>query len=74
MGDDVSEPSPYVVIRPAPDLPPGYLPPGWDGRWLHREAVDASTAYGDAAAHPTGRYETRGDGERAEVLEIRPAR
>jgi len=62
----------YVVIRPAADLPPGTLHPDWDGRWLLRDpgfAVDRTQF--DQVAFATGRYETRDDGERAEVFEVR---
>jgi hypothetical protein len=65
----------YIVIRPGPDLPAGFLPTDWDGRWLDRDlpappdlAETRDVVLG--RAHATGRYETRGDGERAEVFEV----
>lgn len=73
----VSEPD-YVVIRPAPDLPPGFVPPHWDGRWLDRADMPfgpppADGTWSTATAVPTGRFEVRdSDGAVAEVYEVRP--
>lgn len=65
----------YIVVRPASDLPAGFLPDYWDGRWidledLHRRrpAIDV----GEAVAIPTGRFEVRDDGAVAEIYEVRP--
>lgn len=71
----MSEPD-YIVVRPAPTLPPGFLPPGLDGKWFDRamfpEGVGAYS-WGDAVAIATGRFEVRdSDGAVAEVFEIRP--
>lgn len=65
----------YAVIRPADDLPPGFLSPVWDGRWI-KLPVPTYLAWlrGDypiAKAYPTSRYETRSDGAVAEVYEVR---
>lgn len=78
MSDDPD----YVVIRPAPDLPPGFLPSRWDGLWLDRSTMESVAGYrpGDAAAKgwgegvavPTGQFEYREDGAVAEVWEVRP--
>jgi hypothetical protein len=65
----------FAVIRPSADLPEGFLPEHLDGKWV--ELGDASDIqYGDwggnsLVAVPTGRHETRDDGERAEVFEVR---
>lgn len=69
----MSEPD-YIVIRPAPDLPPGFLPAHLDGRWYDREDIPWRAGYGpnDAVAVPSGRFEVRDDGAVAEVYEIRP--
>lgn len=66
----------YVVIRPAPGLPNGFLPPHWDGRWIDRATVPECYASPDpsmstATAVPTGRFEVRDDGVVAEVFEVR---
>jgi hypothetical protein len=64
-----------IVVRPAPDLPPGFLPADLDGKWfdvsLMPEGIE-SFSYGDAVAVPSGRFETREDGAVAEVYEVRP--
>lgn len=65
----------YIVVRPAPDLPPSFLPPGLDGKWVDRTMLpeDASPyRWGDAVAVATGRFEARDDGAVAEVFEVRP--
>jgi hypothetical protein len=72
----MSEPD-YIVIRPALDLPAGFLPEREDGRWYDRNDVPygppAGASPGDAVAVPTGRFEVRdSDGAVAEVLEVRP--
>jgi hypothetical protein len=73
----MSEPD-YVVIRPAPGLPDGFLPPHWDGRGIDRATVpQVYTPPGahmtSATAVPTGRFEVRDDGAVAEVFEVRGA-
>ena len=63
----------YIVVRPATDLPPGFLPPEMDGRWFDVEQLPP--AWGDlgmAVAVPSGRFEVRDDGAVAEVYEVRP--
>jgi hypothetical protein len=64
----------YIVIRPAPDLPPGFLPSQLDGRWYDGNAIPhgARLQVGGAVAVPTGRFEVRDDGAVAEVYEVRP--
>lgn len=68
----------YIVIRPHPDLPPGYLPPHLDGRWYDRNEIPEgfgtpSHDPTETVAVPTGRFEVRDwDGAVAEVYEIRP--
>lgn len=72
----------YIVIRPAPDLPPGFLPERENGRWYDRATlpqVDAESSlhalirYGGGVAVATGRFEVRDyDGAVAEVYEVRP--
>ncbi|MCP9947353.1 hypothetical protein [Actinomadura madurae] len=70
----------YMVIRPAADLPDGFLPDGMDGKWFDRSQLPkgpgdghATTArMGGAVAVATGRFETREDGAVAEVYEVRP--
>jgi hypothetical protein len=70
----------YIVVRPAPDLPPGFLPESLDGRWfdtshLHMAtSAEALALAGGAVAVPTGRLEQRDDGACAEVYEVRPRR
>lgn len=70
----------YIVIRPAADLPPGFLPPHQDGLWLDRSTILPGPAPGsavapgvsEAVAVPTGRFEVREhDGAVAEVWEVR---
>ncbi|PZG16486.1 hypothetical protein C1I95_17595 [Micromonospora craterilacus] len=60
----------YVVVRPHPDLPAGFLPPDLDGRWFDRSALRLGS--GTAVAVPSGRFEVRDDGAVAEVYEVRP--
>lgn len=70
----------YIVIRPAPDLPPGFLPVREDGRWYDRAAIPEvyvqdppSPGESRAVAVPSGRFEVRDyDGAMAEVWEVRP--
>jgi hypothetical protein len=50
----------YVVIRPAPDLPDGFLPEELNGRWFDRtEMIDRPGVLGLAVAVPSGRFEVR---------------
>lgn len=69
----------YVVIRPAPGLPSGFLPPHWDGRWIDRATIPEvytghAAQMSTATAVPTGRFEVRDyDGAVAEVFEVRGA-
>lgn len=66
----------YIVIRPAPNLPPGLLPPHLDGYWFDVNAVPHGFATQhngtEVTAVPTGRFEVRDyDGAVAEVYEVR---
>ena len=73
----------FIVIRPAPDLPPGFLSAHFDGRWFDRSDMpqpsspeagqDAAIRWGGMVAVATGRFEVRDhDGAVAEVYEVRP--
>jgi hypothetical protein len=62
----------YVVIRPAPDLPAGFLPEHLNGRWFDLTWMRSGHGLGTGVAVATGRYESRDDGEVAEVYEVRP--
>lgn len=75
----------YVVIRPAADLPPGFLPPELDGKWFDAATMpkrfgdprgnyvtESGVTVGEAVAIPSGRFEVRDDGAVAEVWEVRP--
>jgi hypothetical protein len=71
----------YLVIRPAPDLPPGFLPERENGRWYDRadmpwvsgeRSLELIVRYGGGVAVATGRFEVRDDGAVAEVFEVRP--
>jgi hypothetical protein len=67
----------YIVIRPASDLPPGFLPPHLDGRWFDGNDIPhgftAQHNGTEAVVVPTGRFEVReSDGAVAEVYEMRP--
>lgn len=74
----------YVVVRPAPDLPPGYLSPRWDGRWLDASRLPEAPGPGQLppgftgvtmTLAPAGRFEVRDyDGAVAEVWEARPVK
>lgn len=78
----MSEPD-YVVIRPAPDLPPGFnFPDRWNGMWLDRSQIPEDWTPGRTPPGvttstmkcvPTGRFEVRDyDGAVAEVWEAHP--
>lgn len=78
----MSEPD-YVVIRPAPGLPEGFVSPQMDGRWFNRADMPVGPSAGtqlpkgvfmtQAVAVPTGRFEVRDyDGAVAEVREVQP--
>lgn len=70
----MSEPD-YIVVRAAPNLPPGFLPRGLDGKWFDRATLPEQHGpyqWGDSVAVATGRFEARDDGAVAEVFEIRP--
>ena len=70
----------YVVFRPRPELPEGFMPEHWDGRWMDVLDVDPfgvkSFKLGEhGRARPTGRFEVSEDGQtRAEVWEVRDER
>lgn len=69
----------YVVIRPGPGLPDGFLPPHYDGRWIDMTHVPkgppagtgTAMGLGEAVAVPTGQFEVRDDGAIAEIYEVR---
>lgn len=72
----MSEPN-YVVVRPATDLPLGFLPESLDGTWFDVSQLPPGPGLtgirmGSAVAVPTGRFEAREDGAVAEVYEVRP--
>lgn len=66
----------YAVVRAAPDLPVGFLPPDVEGRWydladLPFVCASAQAAGGVAVA--VDRFERRdSDGATARVYEVRP--
>lgn len=71
----------YLVVRAHPDLPDGFLPPDWEGRWIERSripmgpSVDRPLAPGEGRGVATAidRYEIRDDdGAVAQVYEVRP--
>ncbi len=73
----------YIVIRPSPGLPPGFLPKRLDGWWITRASVMANTGplppHLEAAgpggqAIATGRFEVRADGALAEIYEVQSHR
>ncbi len=69
----------HIVLRPAPDLPDGSLPAGYDGRWIDRNQLQPyfgerpSNVFG-MVCEPVGRFEVRDDGAVAEVWEVRAER
>lgn len=67
-------PPDYVVLRPAPDLPAGFLPEYWDGLWIDYSVLlpNLHVQIDGAVAVPSGRFEQRDDGAVAEVYEVRP--
>lgn len=72
----------YIVLRPAPDLPPGVVPADLDGKWFPRgelltrpgaTRLRLAGASGIFLAEATGRTEEDPEGQRtAEVFEVRP--
>lgn len=69
----------YIVLRAWPDAPTGWMPEHLEGRWIefgaiNRAPVSAADRFegAGAVAHPTGHFEYRADGKRAEVWEVRP--
>lgn len=65
----------YIVVRAAPGLPTGFLPPSLDGKWFDRSQLPeicGAYRWGDAVAVASGRFEVREDGVLAEVFEVRP--
>jgi len=76
----LNQPPNWVVIRPGPDLPAGFMPAQLDGQWLDlnkvplapfQKLVDMATPPGIGVARPTGPFETPdSDGAVAEVWEI----
>lgn len=69
---------PFIVLRPARGLPPGFLPADHDGRWYNRaelfgDGPVVSQHVGMAIAIPTDRIEHRdSDGATAQVWEVHP--
>jgi hypothetical protein len=67
----------YIVVRPAPDLPAGFLPEALNGIWFDLSQLPSDPGLtgvrmGAAVAVPSGRFEQREDGAVAEVYEVRP--
>lgn len=75
---DLFDGADYIVIRPAPDLPEGFLPASLDGIWYDRNTIPirlgaySGPGIGEGVAVPAGRFEVRDDGAVAEVWEVRP--
>jgi hypothetical protein len=69
----------YIVIRPAPGLPDGFMPPDLDGKWIDLDTVPVrfprnpeGVTVTENVPVPTGRFEVRDhDGAVAEVYEVR---
>jgi len=67
----------YIVVRPAPDLPEGFLPKELNGKWFDVDDVPRIPPLGtnnkvsEAVAVPTGKFEVREDGAVAEIYEVR---
>lgn len=62
----------WIVVRGDADMPPGFMPPGLDGRWQERARIPDyppifKGPHSTVTAHPTGRVEIREDGAVAEV-------
>lgn len=73
-------PTAYIVLRYAQDFPPEKRSRLIDGRWMDAPdplRIDRPARTGDpffrtvSVAEPTGRFETRDDGELARVWELR---
>jgi hypothetical protein len=70
----------FIVFRHSPAMPREQWSPTLEGWWIDAPDPDrisdprppAGTLPAYAVAEPTGRYETRDDGEMAEVWMIRP--
>lgn len=78
MAELLPEP-PFVVMRAARGVPPGWMPPDLEGRWYNRtdllDAPDApwTASPGPAIVLPTSRIEHRdSDGATAQVWEVHP--
>ena len=61
----------YIVLRAAPDMPPGFLREDMDGRWYDLATMKRGTSETGVSARPTDRYEEREDGVRAQIWEVR---
>lgn len=66
----------WIVVRADREMPPGFMPPGLDGKWQERASMPFAAPvfeglHSRATAHPTGRVEIREDGAIAEVYEMR---
>ena len=64
----------FIVVRAAPDLPDGFLPDHWEGRWLDLDTTGSGAAlsFGGALGVATERFERReSDGATARVFEVR---
>ena len=60
----------YGVIRAHPDLPPGFLPDGMEGRWYF--LGDIPVKMGDHLVIRLHAHEVRDDGARAAVYQVQP--
>lgn len=60
----------YAVLRPAPGFT---LPPEDNGKWIDVSTIAkrwGADVTGWGVGTPTGRFETRADGVRAEIYEV----
>lgn len=69
--------TPFIVIRPGPDLPEGWLPADLDGYWRERDGMLSiypirfvTENSVTSTATSSGRVEIREDGAVAEVYEV----
>ncbi|MER5649666.1 hypothetical protein [Streptosporangium sp. NPDC002524] len=67
-----------IVYRAAPDVPNGWVPEGWEGRWVDRASMNGEPlvvvppvdGWGYGVGRPTGRVEFNEGGQVAEVYEV----
>jgi hypothetical protein len=73
--DLLTEP-PFIVLRAARGVPPGWMPADREGTWYNRAdllaARDLRADPAMAVALPTDRIEHREDGATAQVWEVHP--